>query len=166
MYKQSNWRLPFEYGPKIREYYNKGDISNLKNLKEDWYISKRKGHKPQFVPSYITLDDKTKRYEVDYGFIIKTPTFNPITMKPEAHLSYSFSGWHWEGGKGAVEALRSKKVLKDVYDIIDEENKKLLPKDRRSPKSTYFQAVIRCEYDHKHNKIKEVDFENLSIIKT
>lgn len=166
MYKQSNWRLPFEYGPKIREYYNKDDIINLKNLKEDWYISKRKGDRPQFVPSYITLDDRTKRYEVDYGFIIKTPTVDPITMNPGAHISYSFSGCHWEGGKGAVEALRSERVLKYIYEIISDENKKLPSEDRRSPESTYFQAVIRCKYDHKHNKVEKVTPENIGIIKT
>jgi hypothetical protein len=166
LYKQPYWKLPFEYGPKIRKFYEKNDIVGLKQLKEDWYISKRKEDKPQFKPSPITLDDETKRYEVDYGFIIKAPTIDPYTMKIGAHDGYLFSGCHWEGGRGAVEALKRKDVLKGIYDIVEEENKKRPPEERRSLESTFFQAIIRCEYDHKHNKVEKVNFETAGIIKT
>lgn len=162
-----NSHVQFIYAPKIKPFYKnktieqleESNLLELKKLEEEWYIERKDGRKFESGSKKLKpKGDRASRYEIDYCLIQKVPMSVLPGGGSKKHI-YLFSGPHWEGCRGAVEALSEYKVLKSIEEKIEDEI-------RPTPisKNTFFEAVFGCTYDHKHNKIDKFSDPEVRII--
>lgn len=164
--------IQYTYAPNIRTFYkgkkieqlDESNLLKLKKLKKNWYIERKDGNlfssngKKRLIPH----GDRGGCY-YDYCLIQKLPMNVLPGGDSKKHL-YLFSGPHWEGTRGAVEALSDYKVLSNIKKAIEDDLK--TKEDKVLSENTFFEVALECEYNHENNKIKfGVEPEDVHIIK-